>query len=150
MSTRAAVDDFVAQRRLAFVGLSRSGKAFSNNAFRELKAKGYKLLPINPGADAIDGERCYSSFAALPEPVDGALVMVPPEHAERVVREAAAAGVRRVWLQQGADSPQAIRFCTEAGLDVVHGRCILMFAEPVRSFHRFHRVLARLMGRLPQ
>jgi len=144
------VEAFVSQRRLAFVGLSRSGKAFSNTAYRELKAKGYRLYPINPGADTIDGEPCYASFAALPGPVDGALVMVAPGRAADVVRDAVAAGVRRIWLQQGAESAAAIQCCEESAVDLVHGRCILMFAEPVRSIHRFHRVICRLFKRLPR
>jgi predicted CoA-binding protein len=150
MTSKAAVADFVSQRRLAVVGVSRKKMKFGNLAFRELKRKGYKLFPVHPHAGQLEGERCYPSLAALPEPVEGVLVIVPPAQAEQVVREAAAAGIRRVWLQQGAGSSAAIRFCEENGISVVHGECILMFAEPAAWYHRAHRWVWGLLGKLPR
>ena len=150
MTSKALVADFVAQKKLAIVGVSRGGRKFGNAAFRELKAKGYNLFPVHPQAESIEGERCYPSLAALTEPVDGVLITVPPAETEHVVREAAAAGIKRVWMQQGAGSPQAIRFCEESGMSVVHGECILMFAEPAAWFHRAHRWVWKVLGKLPQ
>ncbi len=150
MTSKAAVADFVSQRKLAVVGVSRKKMKFGNLAFRELKRKGYKLFPVHPHAEQLEGERCSASLAALPEPVDGLLVIVPPAQAEQVVREAAAAGIRRVWLQQGAGSPAAIRFCEDNGISVVHGECILMFAEPAAWYHRAHRWVWKLLGKLPR
>jgi len=150
MTSKAAVADFVSQRKLAVVGVSRKKMKFGNLAFRELKRKGYKLFPVHPHAEQLEGERCSASLAALPEPVEGLLVIVPPAQAEQVVREAAAAGIRRVWLQQGAGSPAAIRFCEDNGISVVHGECILMFAEPAAWYHRAHRWVWGLLGKLPR
>jgi predicted CoA-binding protein len=150
MSTKIAVDEFVAQRKLAIVGVSRGGIKFGNMAFRALKEKGYRVFPVNPNAEEIGGERCYPSLRALPESVDGVLVVVPPKETEQVVRDAASAGISRVWLQQGAESKAAIRFCEENGLKVVHGECILMFAQPVISFHRWHQWLWKVLGKLPK
>jgi len=149
MTSKAAVDDFVGQRRLAIVGVSRRGKKFGNFAFRELRSKGYKVLPVHPQAETIEGERCYASLSSLPEPVDGVLVVVPPAQTEQVVRDAAAAGIRRVWMQQGAESPAAIKFCQENGIREVHGECILMFSEPLVWWHRPHRWVWKLLGKLP-
>ncbi len=150
MTSKATVADFVSQRKLAVVGVSRKKMKFGNLAFRELKRKGYKLFPVHPHAEQLEGERCSASLAALPEPVEGVLVIVPPAQAEQVVREAAAAGIRRVWLQQGAASPAAIRFCEDNRISVVHGECILMFAEPAAWYHRAHRWVWGLLGKLPR
>jgi hypothetical protein len=150
MTTKAAVEDFVAQRNLAVVGISRGGKKFGNLAFKALKSKGYRVFPINPKVENIEGERCYPSLESLPEPVGGVLIVVPPAETEKVVREAAASGIRRVWMQQGAESEAAIRFCEENGISAVHGECILMFAQPVVSFHRFHRWIWGVLGKLPR
>ena len=149
-ATRQAVDDFVGQRTLAVVGVSRGGRKFGNIAYRELRDKGYRLFAVHPQASQIEGDPCYASVGALPEPVGGVLVIVPPAQAERVVREAAAAGIKRVWLQQGSESAEAIRFCTEQGMSVVAGECVLMFAEPARFYHRMHRGVWRLLGKLPK
>jgi predicted CoA-binding protein len=150
MTTRAAVDDFLAQRTLAVVGVSRKGQKFGNMAFRELKNKEYQVFPVNPNAEEIEGERCYPSLKALPKEVGGVLIVVPPEQTEQVVRDAAEAGIRRVWMQQGAESEDAIRFCKEQGISAVHGECILMFAEPTGFGHRMHRWVWGLLGKLPR
>jgi hypothetical protein len=149
LSSATSIRDFVAHRTLAVVGVSRSGKKFANFAYRELRSKGYKLIPVNPAAEAVEGDRCYPSLLNLPCPVDGAIVIAPREQSLQVVREAAAAGVKRVWLQQGAESQAAIDVCTNAGISVVAGECILMFAEPAHWFHRAHRFGRRLFGGLP-
>jgi predicted CoA-binding protein len=64
------------------------------------------------------------------------------------VQEAAQAGIKRVWMQQGAESQEAIRFCEQNGMSTVHGECIMMFAEPL-GFHGIHRFVWRLLGKLP-
>ena len=150
MVTKAAIDRFVEGRTLAMVGVSARGKGFGHAAYKELKQRGYRVLPVHPAAATIQGDPCWRTLAELPEQVDRVLVMVEPRAAEQVVREAAAAGARQVWLQQGAESAAAIRFCEENGLELVHGHCILMFAEPTGSFHRVHRWIWNLLGKVPK
>jgi hypothetical protein len=150
MVSKAAIEDFLAQRRLAIVGVSREGRKFGNMALKELKAKGYHTVPINPHAENIAGERCYPNLNALPEPVGGVVVVVPPDETERVVRDATQAGIQHIWMQQGAESEAAIQFCEEQGINTIHGECILMFAEPTGFGHRLHRWVWGLLGKLPQ
>jgi uncharacterized protein len=149
MTSKATVDSFVAERTLAIVGVSRSGKGFGNVILRELSAKGYRMLPVHQEVPTIDGFRTSPSLAALPEKPGGVVVVVPPARALQVVRDAHAAGITRVWLQQGAGSPEAIRFCEEHGMTVVHGECLLMFADPTGFIHRAHRWVWRVTGKLP-
>jgi uncharacterized protein len=146
---RETIDRFLAQRKLALVGMSRGGRKFGNTIFRELKAKGYTVFPVHPDAAEIGGERCWPGLADLPEPVGGVVVVVPPLQTERVVADAARAGVPRVWMQQGSESDAAVRACEAAGIEVVRGECILMFSEPAGAVHRLHRWLWRLLGKLP-
>jgi predicted CoA-binding protein len=148
MTSQTAVDGFLAQPALALVGMSRSGRSFGNYAYNALTTKGYRVYPIHPIADTIDGHPCYHRFADLPEHVDAVLIVVPPEQAANVVKEAAAAGVHHVWLQQGAESPQVLAACRDAGVDAVAGECILMFAKPT-GFHKMHRWAWKLAGKLP-
>ncbi len=150
MTSRTTIDSFVKGRTLAMVGVSARGKGFGISAYKELKGRGYRVLPIHPTATAIQGDPCWKSLAELPEPVERLLVVVSPDAAEGVVREAAAAGVRQVWLQQGAESPRALQAAADLGVDVVQGQCILMFAEPVTSVHRVHRWLWSVIGRIPR
>jgi predicted CoA-binding protein len=150
MTTKAMVDDFLAQRTLAVVGVSRKAEKFGNMVYRELKAKGYRVFPVNSHAEEIAGERCYPSLSALPEPVGGVVIVVPPAETERVVQDAAAAQIRRIWMQQGAESDAALRFCADNGMSVVSGECIMMFAPPVGFGHGLHRWVWGLLGKLPK
>lgn len=149
MSRKVDVDDFLAQKIMAVVGVSRGGKKFGNVVLRDLKDKGYRVFPINPHAEAIDGQRCYPNLSALPETPDGVVTVVPPATTEEVVKQAWAAGIRRVWMQQGSESEAAIRYCRDNGMTVIDGECILMFAEPAAFYHRFHRWVWKVLGKLP-
>lgn len=149
MTTKATIDAFLESRALAVVGVSRSGTKFGNVIFQDLKEKGRSVYPVNPHADEIHGARCFHSVQELPDDVEGVVVVVPPEQSETVVREAAASGISRVWLQQGAESEATLAACDELGLEVVSKECILMYAEPVGSLHRFHRFFKRVFGRMP-
>lgn len=151
MITKAMIDEFLAQRTLAIVGVSRTNKdKFGNAAFKDLKEKGYKMYIVHPSGEVIEGQQSYISFKALPEPVGGVLVVVPPAEAEKVVREAQEAGIKNIWLQQGAESRESIQFGQENGMNMVYGKCIMMFAQPMKFFHKPHRWVMGLMGQLPR
>ena len=149
MNTRAAIDDFLRQRTLAIVGVSRTGKKFGNVLYRDLKSKGYRLIPVHPAAESLEGDRCTPDLQHLPEPVDGIILVVPPAQSELLVREAHAAGIRRVWLQQGAESDQSVQFCRDHRMSVIAGECVLMFAEPAGWAHRAHRWVWKHLDKLP-
>jgi predicted CoA-binding protein len=150
VNSRKSIDQFLEGKNFAVAGVSRSGKKFGNTVYTELKKKGYHVFPINPSAETIDGERCYTSLATLPNPVDGIVVVLPPAQAEDVVEQAYQSGIHNIWLQQGAQSEKTVQFCQNHGMNVVAGECILMFAKPVESFHRFHRFIWRMFGKLPK
>ena len=93
---------------------------------------------------------CWMCLSHSGRAGDGGSSGLKPAQTQQVVRDAAAAGIRRVWLQQGAESAAAIRFCEENGISTVHGECILMFAEPAAFYHRAHRWVWKLLGKLPR
>jgi uncharacterized protein len=141
-----AVKDFVQCKRIAVVGVSRKGNKFGNEIAKELKARDYQVFIVHPEAQEIDGEPCYRNLAALKGEVESVLICVPPKAAEQVVHEAVAAGIKHIWLQQGAQSPEAVDAAKQAGASLVENKCIMMYAEPVESFHRFHRWFWKLIG----
>lgn len=149
MPDRATIEEFLAQPHLAFVGVSRDEKQFANAVYRRLRQGGRVLYPVNAMADhaPIEGDASYPTLGAVPDPVDGVVVMVPPEKAADVVRQAVARGIPRVWLHRGVGrgsvTEEAVRLCRDAGVTVVDGACPLMFEEPVRGVHAIHRLFAR-------
>jgi uncharacterized protein len=137
---------FLREGAIAVVGVSRTGKKFGNAAYRTLREKGYRVYPIHPSAGAINGVRCYRSFADLPERVKALLIVVPPQKVVGILEDAAAAGIRHVWLQQGSESREAVDAARRLGLDVVAGGCVLMYAEPT-GIHKVHGWLHRMFQR---
>ena len=147
MPSRAVIDDFLAQDHIAVVGVSRNPKAFGNVIYRKLRDEGRTVYAVHPETDSIEGDPCFRSLAAVPDPVDGVVVAVNAAASADVVRAAIARRVPRVWLHRGtgtgAVSDEAVALCRDNGIACVDGACPLMFDEPVGWFHRMHRVFAR-------
>jgi predicted CoA-binding protein len=97
----------------------------------------------------IDGDKCYSSISSLPEELDSLIISVAPDKTISVVEEAKNAGMKKIWIQRGSQSLEAVKFCRENDVDVISGECILMFADPAMFIHRAHRWINKVTGKLP-
>jgi predicted CoA-binding protein len=142
---RAGVESFLAEKRIAVVGVSRRA-GFANTAMKSLRAGGWEVFPVNAVADEVEGEHCWHAVGQVPGPVGAVLCVVPPAETEKVVEDCVRAGIGKVWMQQGSESPAAIRRAEKAGMTVVHHACVLMYAKPA-GVHRFHGFVERLRGR---
>jgi predicted CoA-binding protein len=109
---------------IAVVGASRDPAKVAHSVPRQMQRHGWRIIPVNPHADEIFGERCHRSLAEIGEPVDLVNVFRPSADATEVVREAVAAGARAVWLQQDIRSPEGRRLAEAAGIDYVEDLCI--------------------------
>lgn len=145
MPSTAAIQEFLSQRHLAVVGVSRDSKAFANVVYRKLVEQGYDVAPINPGAIELEGHKCYASVRHVPDPLDGVIVMVNPTTALAVIDDCVYRGVPRVWLHrgagQGAVSEGAVETCRAHGIAVVDGACPLMFLDHPSVIHRLHHLV---------
>ena len=148
MNTR--IQEFISGKRIAVVGASRTNDKykFGNMAATELKRRGYEVYLVHPQAETINGEKTYPSLSALAGKVDGVLVSVPASNGGPILQDAAAAELRNVWIQQGGESSELIQMGEHLKLNLVTGKCILMYAQPVRSFHAIHRFIVRVSGKL--
>jgi uncharacterized protein len=126
LTSPSDIDHFLSLKSFAVVGASRDRSKYGNIVYRELRSRGFRVFAVNPLAAEIEGEPSYPSLAALPETVDGAVIVIPPGETERMVRAAIAAGIGAVWMQPGAESEAAIRTCEENGLCTVHSACVLL------------------------
>lgn len=142
------IDQFVSSKRIAIVGMSRSGKKFGNMAGKELKAKGYEIFPVHPTALEIDGMACSPDLKSLSGKVDGVWISIPPGNVSPLLEEAAQMGLKNIWLQQGAWSAEVQRTIDRLQLQVVTKKCIMMYAPPVKSVHKFHRTIKGIFGGL--
>ena len=109
---------------IAVVGASRDPEKPSHTVPLQIQRHGWRIIPVNPYADELFGEKVYRSLADIPEKVDLVDVFRPAADAVEVVREAVAIGAPAVWLQLDIVSPEARRIATEAGIDYVEDRCL--------------------------
>lgn len=129
--------DFLAQKRIAVVGVSGRRNATGNAIFKSLLDRGYDVIPVNPNAGTVNGIACYPSVKKLPEKVDGAVIVTRAGVSEQVVRECVDAGIPRVWLHynpmfgksHSSASEAAAAYGREHGLTIIEGGCPLMFLD---------------------
>jgi len=149
-ATKEAIRSFLEPKTFAIAGVSRDMNKFSYKAFVDMKTKGFTVFPVNPSTDEIQGEKCYRNVGELPSGVTHLVVMTPKMQTQSVVEEAVSKGIRNIWIQQMSETPEAIEAGKAEGINLVTNTCILMHAEPVSGFHKFHRNLLKFFGRLPR
>jgi predicted CoA-binding protein len=127
MSSEEKIRAFLDKRNVfAVVGASRDPQKYGHQVYRDLKSAGYKVYPVNPSAQEVLGDKCYPDLKELPEKPDVVVTVVPPQVTEQVVRACKELGIRRVWMQPGSESKEAVRYCEESGLEVVYDMCIMV------------------------
>jgi len=148
------VRDFLAQKRIAMIGVSRRKDDFSVLLFEEFRKRGYEMVAVNPGVEEVAGVRCFGRVQEIEPAVDGALLMTSPAVTDSVVLDCVDAGIRRVWLYssggQGAVSQSAVALCKAKGIDVVVGECPFMFWKDSGVGHRLHGFVLKILGKFPQ
>ncbi|HEX4783398.1 MAG TPA: CoA-binding protein [Candidatus Sulfotelmatobacter sp.] len=150
-----AIENFLAQKRIAIAGVSRNSESDSQKMFEALRTRGYDVVPVNPKAIQVQGQRCFSRVQDIQPPVHGVLVMTSARVADKVVSDCAEAGVRRIWLYRGAAgqgsvSERALAICENRGIEVVAGQCPFMFLPGASGVHRFHGLIRKMIGRYPK
>lgn len=148
------VADFLAQARIAVVGVSRTKGDAPNTIYRKLRRLGYEVFPVNPKAETVEGDRCYPNVSAIPDGVEAAVIATRPEVTDAVVRDCGDAGIKRVWMHRsfgnGSLSSRAVTYCRENGIKVIAGGCPMMYCEPVDIGHKCMRWFMRVSGSLPK
>lgn len=121
------IKEFLRKKNIfAVVGASRDPQKYGFQVYRDLRNAGYRVYPINPNADEILGDKCYSSLETLPKKPDVVDVVVPPKTTEQVVETCKKLGIEKVWMQPGSESGTAIDFCQENAITVVYGVCVMV------------------------
>jgi predicted CoA-binding protein len=112
---------------IAVVGASRTEGKPAHFVPAYLKSKGYKIIPINPFADEILGEKAYKSLLDIPPDIkiDVADVFRPSEEVTKVVEEAIKRGVKIVWLQLGIYNKEAVELAKKNNIEIIWDRCMM-------------------------
>jgi len=127
MASEERIKAFLEKRNVfAVVGASRDPQKYGYQVYRDLKNAGYKVYPVNPNAQEVLGDKCYPSLEELPERPDVVVVVVPPRVTEQIVKACKELGIRKVWMQPGPESEEAVRYCEENGLEVIYNTRIMV------------------------
>lgn len=111
-------------RSIAVVGMSTNPNKAAFSVPAAMQSAGYRLIPVNPSASEILGERAYAALADIPEPVDAVQVFRPSHEAPQIAREAVAIGAKALWLQRGLLSDEARGIAEAGGLDYIEDTCM--------------------------
>jgi hypothetical protein len=152
MTHQERVQDFLAQKRIAVCGLSRTKDSGAGAVYLRLRENGYQVFPVHPTAEALHGDPCYPTLSAIPGSVDAVFVMNSPDVSEKIVDEAIRLGIKRVWMHNNTFMPSsvsqtAVERCRAAGVNVISVGCPMMFLKP-DFFHNGMRWVIRATGRM--
>ena len=143
------INRFLNLKNIAVVGVSRSGKGFGSSIYNHLKQQGYSVYAVNRKGGFSGNIKLYNSLFDIGQNIEGIVTVVPPPETESTVQGAHDLGIKNVWMQLGSESKNAIDFCEANDINLIYKECILMFAEPVNSIHRFHRWINKISGKYP-
>lgn len=150
MATLTEIKKFLEPKKMAIAGVSRNPKKFGAIVFKELKDRGYELIPIHPEADRILDVPCLRRIQDIPPDIENLYIVTKPEDTLPMLKEMGETHIKRIWIQQYSESDEVMTIARQKNLDVITKKCILMFAEPVRGFHGFHRWLTKITGTYPK
>ncbi len=150
MTTLNQIQKFLEPRKMAVAGASRNPKKFGGAVLKELKEKGFTLYPVNPNAEEIQGLKCFKSVLDLPDDVNHLFIVTPKLESLAVVNAAIQKKMKMIWIQQKSETTEAVKKIEDAGIPLIHKKCILMFADPVKGPHNLHRFFVKLFGGYPK
>lgn len=153
------VQDFLAQKKIAVVGVSDRRETGCNAAYKRFKDGGYQVYAVNPRIGQFQGDPCYPDLKSLPEKPDAVFMLTKPSVTDQIVQECVDLGVKHVWMhcmmgtKPGAAasmtsvSAEAVQMCREHGITVIPGTCPNQFLQPDFG-HKLMRGMFRLVGNL--
>ncbi|MBI9034563.1 MAG: CoA-binding protein [Bacteroidales bacterium] len=146
MNNKLKIEHFLRAGKIAIVGVSRNSKKFSNMVLRDLLLKGYAMHPVNQYVDQLEGVKCYQNLNELPADVNHLLIITPKSATTEIMKAVVGSKIKQVWIQQMSDTPEALEIARDNDIELIHGKCIFMFSDPVKGLHAFHRFLAGMFS----
>jgi predicted CoA-binding protein len=155
VTVREAATAFLANKRIAVTGVSRTPKDHGSNVvYKRLRDRGYDVFAVNPNADIVEGDPCYHTLQAIPGGVDAVVIATKPETAEETMRECDDLGIKYTWMHrsfgQGSVCDAATVYGREHGITVIDGGCPLMFEPTADLPHKVMRFVFTHRGKVPK
>jgi len=128
-----SIEEFLLHDVFAVAGVSSNEEKYGTKVFRDLRRAGRRVYGLNPRLDSLDGEKVFPDLGSLPETPQVLVLVVPAAVGLGLVEEAARRGIRRIWMQPGAESDALLKRCEELGLRTVHDQCVMIEIAARRS-----------------
>jgi hypothetical protein len=146
LTMKEAASQFLANKRIAVTGVSRTAKDHgANTVFKRLRDRGYEVFAVNPNADQVEGAHSYHDLKSIPGGVDAVVIATAPDNAEGTMRECDELGIKHVWMHRGPGtgsvSASATAYGREHGITVIDGGCPCMFGPTADFSHKIMRVV---------
>jgi predicted CoA-binding protein len=129
---RTSDEILASAKTIAVVGASRDPSKAGGSVPEGLQRRGFRIIPINPYADTLFGERVYRSLLEVPEKIDIVDVFRPSADTPEIARQAVAVGAKALWLQLDIRSQEARRIAESAGLEYIEDECTAVVASLYR------------------
>jgi predicted CoA-binding protein len=127
MSEQDQIKQFLAGKRFAVVGASKDRSKYGNKVLRAYLQNHRDVVPVNPSAAEVEGVPAYPDLTSVPDGIDGVSIVTPPAVTGDVVAQALQRGIRHMWMQPGAENPEAIAAAEKSGANVIAGGpCVLV------------------------
>jgi uncharacterized protein len=151
------VQDFLAQKKIAIVGVSDKRDTGCNLAYKKFKESGYQVYAVNPRITTYENQACYPDLKSIPEKVDAVFVLTSPKVTDQIVQQCVELGIKHIWmhcmmgtkpgLAAGMTSvtQSAVEMCKANGITVIPGSCPNQFLKPDFG-HAMMRGLWRMFG----
>jgi hypothetical protein len=136
--SRSSHEILASAKTIAVVGASRDPSKAGGSVPEGLQRRGFRVIPVNPYAETLFGEKVYRSLLDVPEKIDLVDVFRPSADAPEIARQAAAIGAKALWLQEDIRSEEARRIAEQAGMEYVEDECTAVIA----SLHRIRKTAA--------
>ena len=154
-SLKEAAAEFLAHKRIAVTGVSRTPQTHGSNVvYQRLRQRGFAVFAVNPNAPMVEGDRSFPNLGSIPGGVEAVVVATRPETAESTMRECAALGIKHVWMHRGCGggsvSATAAAWGRAHGIHVIDGGCPLMFDPTADPGHKLVRFVLTLAGHMPK
>ena len=151
------VKGFLAQKKIAVVGVSDKRETGCNLNYKKFKDAGYQVYAVNPRISTYDGALCYPDLKSIPEKPDAVFMLTNPKVTEEIVQQCVDLGVKHVWMHcmmgtkpglaqsMTSVSQSAVEMCKANGIEVIPGSCPNQFLDPDGG-HKFMRGLWSMFG----
>ena len=127
MSIDKQIEQFLLSPTFGVAGASTNRQKFGNKVLRCYQQNGKQVVPINPNESEIEGLACVATVAELPAEVKSLSMITPPAVTLQLVPRAIEKGITNIWMQPGAEHPDAVALCREQGINIIaDGSCFLV------------------------